>query len=128
MVWDQGPADLSGTPTHVAALQFLPPPSCPDVLATVLQGRPVRVSMGCTGLQLTAPQVLSAPANGSLGNVNPATSSVVYTPRVGFQGSDSFTFRGTNRGGPGATQTARIAVRKAPSLRSCGPSGSPSSG
>ncbi len=121
VVWDQGPADLSGAPTHVEALQFLPPPSCADASATVVQGRPTRVSLACTGLQLTAPQVLSAPANGSLSSVDPATGSVVYTPRPGFKGNDTFTFRGTNRGGPGPTQTARITVGKdtvAPVVRS----------
>lgn len=110
VVWGQRPADLSGVPTHVAALQFLPPPTCADASATVVQGRPTRVSLACSGAQLTAPQILSAPTNGSLSSVDPATDSVVYTPRVGFQGSDTFSLRGTNRGGPGATKTARITV------------------
>jgi hypothetical protein len=56
--------------------------------------------------------VLSRPADGTLGALDPATSSVLYTPRPGFQGSDSFTFRGTGNGGAGAVQTARIAVGK----------------
>ena len=75
------------------------------------------------GAEAHRPQVLSAPANGTLSGVDPATASVVYTPRAGFKGSDTFTFRGTNRGGAGATQTARISVGKdtvAPVVRSFG--------
>ena len=122
VVWDQGPADLSGVPTHVAALQFLPPPSCADASATVVQGRPTRVSLACTGLQLTAPQVLSAPANGSLSGVDPATGSVVYTPRPASRGttpspSGARTGAGRGRPRPPASPSART-----PSRRSSGPS------
>ena len=35
---------------------------------------------------------------------------MVYTPRPGFAGVDTFTFRGRNAGGPGPVRTARIAV------------------
>ncbi len=113
VAWEQrvGPP-ATGSQRHVEARQLLPPPACSDASATVVQGRPTPVALACTGLQLTGPEVLSRPANGTLGAVDPATGSVLYTPRPGFQGADSFTFRGTNKGGPGATRTARIAVGK----------------
>ena len=109
--WQQ--VDSSPPPPYrVAARQFLPPPSCPNAAATVVQGRPTRVFLPCTGLQLTSPQVLSNPGNGTLGTLDPAPASVVYTPRPGFQGTDTFTFRGTNKGGPGPTRAARVQVGK----------------
>ncbi len=110
MAWQQGAPGAA--PRFVAARQYLPPPACPEASATVVQGRPTTVALTCSGPQLTAPQVLTAPANGAVGAVNPATSSVVYTPRPGFQGVDSFTFWGTNKGGVGPVRTARITVGK----------------
>lgn len=121
IAWSQrvGPA-VMGSPHHVAIRQHLPPPECPDAAATVVQGRPTPVTLACTGLQLTGPQVLTAPANGTLGSVDAASGTVVYTPRPGFEGVDAFTFWGTNRGGPGAVRTARVAVGRdtvAPAVR-----------
>ncbi len=45
-------------------------------------------------------------------DVDAATQSVLYTPQPGFAGDESFLFRGTNRGGPGGVQTARLTVGK----------------
>jgi hypothetical protein len=94
----------------VRARQFLPPPECPDASATVVQGRPTTVTLACQGPQVGAPEVLTQPAEGALGAVDGPAGRVVYTPRPGFAGVDSFTFRGRNPGGPGPVRTARITV------------------
>jgi hypothetical protein len=100
------------SPIQVFARQILPPPSCPDASGTVVQGRPTRISLGCSGLQLLAPEIVAQPAHGGLGPPDAATQSVVYTPRPGYAGADSFTFKGVNPGGAGATRTATLKVGK----------------
>jgi hypothetical protein len=100
------------SPFQIFVRQILPPPSCPDATATILQGRPTRVDLRCTGLQLGAPEILTPPSHGSLAAPDASSQSAVYTPKPGYAGADSFTFRGTNPGGGGATQTASLEVGK----------------
>jgi hypothetical protein len=97
---------------QIYARQILPPPSCPDARETIVQGRPTRIDLRCTGLQLRAPEIVKPPAHGSLAAPDIASQSVVYTPKPGYDGPDSFSFRGTNPGGTGATQTASLDVGK----------------
>jgi hypothetical protein len=104
--------DDPNSQSQIFLRQILPPPSCPDVSGTIIQGRPTRIDLRCTGLQLGAPGLVGQPAHGSLGEPDAASQSVVYTPTPGYDGVDSFTFRGTNPGGPGATQTASLDVGK----------------
>ena len=77
-----------------------------------MQGQATRIDLACIGLQLEAPTIVDPPAHGTLGAPDGATQSVIYTPTPGFDGADSFTFAGANRGGAGATQTARLTVGK----------------
>ncbi len=109
VAWQQRPPP-SGTDFRVRARQYLPAPVCADAAGTVVQGGPIALTLSCTGLQLTAPQVVNGPAHGTLGPVDAASGRVVYTPVPGFDGADAFTFRGANPGGLGAVQTARIQV------------------
>jgi Big-like domain-containing protein len=105
----QEPAPGGATST-VRARQLLPPPVCADAAAAVVQGRPTTVRLACTGLQVGPPTVLSAPAHGTLGPLDPASSSVVYTPRPGYAGPDSFTFAATSPAGTADARTATIQV------------------
>jgi hypothetical protein len=97
---------------QILARQVLPPPSCPDAGGTIVQGRATRIALPCSGLQLLAPEIVAGPAHGRLGQPDAATQSVVYTPQPGYAGPDSFIFRGVNRGGAGANQTATLKVGK----------------
>ncbi len=97
---------------QVFARQILPPPSCPDAAATIVQGRPTRIDLHCSGLQLLAPTILAQPSHGSLSDLDAVGQSVLYTPTPGFAGNDSFLFAGANRGGPGPTRTTRLSVGK----------------
>lgn len=54
----------------------------------------------------------SLAAHGTLSAPEAATQSVVYKPRPGYAGADSFQFRGANPGGAGTTRTATLKVGK----------------
>jgi hypothetical protein len=97
---------------QIFARQILPPPQCPNATGTIVQGLPTPIALGCTGVHLTTPEILSQPAHGTLGVPDAASQTVVYTPTVGYAGPDSFTFRGTNPAGAGAAQTASLSVGK----------------
>ena len=101
---------------QVFARQILPPPSCPDAAATIIQGRPTRIDLDCSGLQLLAPTILAQPSHGSLSDLDAVGQSVLYTPTPGFAGNDSFLFAGANRGGSGPTgpQSSRSAGTRSP--------------
>jgi hypothetical protein len=98
------------SPFQIFVRQILPPPSCPDVAGTIVQGRPTRIDLRCTGLQLGTPEILTQPSHGSLEAADASSQSVVYTPEPGYEGAESFTFRGINPGGGGAAQTASLDV------------------
>ena len=109
----------AGGPGNVATVTIsvgppLPPSAVDDAYTTPFQ----------TALSISAPGVLgndnsngggamtavvvAGPASGALAlNANGGFS---YTPNSGFAGSDSFTYRGTNAGGPGNAATVTIAV------------------
>lgn len=103
---------VSDTPalTRIFVRQILPPPTCPDVNGKVVQGAPTEIALACTGVQLGEPQIVSPPAHGEVSE--PQGGRVVYTPDPRFEGTDTFTFAGTNPGGSGATRTATITVGK----------------
>jgi hypothetical protein len=107
-VW-QEPSPGGATLT-VRARQLLPPPVCADAAAVVTQGRPTTIRLSCGGLQVGAPTVLGPPSHGTLGPLDPASSSVVYTPRPGYAGPDSFTFAAASPAGAADPRTATIQV------------------
>jgi DNA-binding beta-propeller fold protein YncE len=111
------------------------PPSCSGGTVSVGHGTPTVVPLTCVdanGAALTR-TVVDAPLNGSLGPVDNAAGSVVYTPNAGFRGADRVVFKATDgamesgqatmtlnvaapAGGaapppPGTTQRARQRVR-----------------
>jgi hypothetical protein len=95
--------------SRILLRQVLPPPTCADATRRVIQGRPTRLDLACSGIQLEAPAIVSPPEHGSVA-APAADQSVIYTPDPGFDGTDSFTFTAVNRGGPGAVQRATIDV------------------
>ncbi len=90
-------------------------------LAPVAQGQAVTVAQDkALAIQLVAtdpnvpPQTLRYSivkgSNGSLGNFNSATGAVTYTPRPGFTGADSFTFKAKNNNLDSNVATVSISV------------------
>jgi hypothetical protein len=111
--WDERLKSEGPEPSfELFARQILPSPSCQDASATVVQGRATRIPFACFGVQLTAPTIVSPPEHGVLRDIDSASQSVVYEPRPGYGGLDSFRFAGTNPGGAGPAQTARLNVGK----------------
>jgi hypothetical protein len=106
VAWAEG----TGTDRQIVVRQILPPPDCPAASATVVQGLPTPVALRCTGLQLAAAEIASPPTHGTLSAPDVASQTVVYTPVPGYEGLDTFDFRGANRGGTSATRTATIVV------------------
>jgi hypothetical protein len=97
------------------ARQILPPPTCSDTTGTIDKGRSTAIALPCTGLQLRGAEVVGQPSHGTLTAPDGPSQSVLYTPEPGYEGPDSFAWRGRNAGGPAnATQTATLTVHKAP--------------
>ena len=92
--------------------RFLEPPVCTSSTATVSQSHPIVIPLTCTGAAIQSAQVSTGPSEGSLGAINPASLSVIYTPKVGFEGTDSFTYTASNEGGTSSTATVTIKVGK----------------
>jgi hypothetical protein len=87
-------------------------PECDDVSVSTPRGTPVTVPLTCTDANnntLTL-SIVSGPANGTLGAINQSQGSVTYTPRAGFRGTDSFTFRASDGAANSEPATARITV------------------
>jgi hypothetical protein len=87
-------------------------PECDDVSVSTTRGTPVTVPLTCTDANnntLTL-SIASGPANGTLGTINQSQGTVTYTPRAGFTGTDSFTFRANDGAADSAPATARITV------------------
>jgi Bacterial Ig domain len=112
-----GATDLEGAPrelfgaTDIGAYQFIPPPSCFGVSATASFAQPVTVQLSCVdlgGAPLTY-AIGAGPAHGAL-SLSTATGQAVYTPAIGFSGTDSFTYSASSRDGTATTATAAITV------------------
>ena len=90
--------------------RFLARPRCSSPHATVVQGRPILVHLGCTGPGVDGARVTTAPRHGTAA---PAPAGAVrYAPRPGYAGADSFGFEALNDGGASAAATAHISVGK----------------
>ncbi len=101
------------------------PPSCGDVSATVAEDSAANaiVLPGCTDpdlLQVVTCALDVAPANGSA-TVNPTCLAATYTPNANFCGSNSFTYIGTDNGGPPESDlgTVSITVTCSPDTPTC---------
>lgn len=98
--------------------RYMEPPTCTGSEASAALGRPVSVSLSCTGLDVDAATLITPPAHGTLGAFNVASRSVQYTPAPGYGGSDSFVYAMENEGGASTAATVRIVVTPAPSSAS----------
>jgi hypothetical protein len=54
--------------------------------------------------------IVTGPAHGTLGAVDQASGTVVYTPSAGYSGTDSFTFTGSDATNAGSAAAATVMV------------------
>jgi hypothetical protein len=108
-------SDSGGTSSPATATITVPPgpPNCGNIGSSTSEGSKITVQLSCTGpagVPLTY-AIVSRPAHGTLGAINQARHSVVYTPRTGYAGHDRFTYRATDSGGASKPVTAAITVQ-----------------
>jgi hypothetical protein len=84
-------------------------PSCSSP-ALRSAGKAMTIKLGCTDANADTfnRTIASGPANGSLGSIDDANGSVVYTPKVGYNGADSFTYLATDWSGSSSAVTVTI--------------------
>ncbi|WP_169789876.1 Ig-like domain-containing protein [Actinoplanes subtropicus] len=128
-----GPATLTYTATDdaghrtAATVEILVgvPPSVPNKLVTVVNGRNVDISLPLTGQdgRTVVPLRVGRPAHGTA-VLNP-DGTVTYVPDPGFAGTDSFTYEVIDANGNVALAIVRVVVPASPTP-SPSPSPSPS--
>lgn len=108
---------VSGS-AHAAVLRrFLVPPTCVDGVAVATADSPLAVPAECTGAGIESAAILSGPRFGAVGNYDPATGSLTYTPRGNVR-NDSFTYAALNDGGSSNPVTVTIRDRVRPQIKS----------
>jgi hypothetical protein len=120
-----GRANLNGTGANhdfITGLSFLSglavdplsAPTCQPTAASTGYAEPVGMTLPCSsgGGQRTF-SIVSGPAHGTISGLNASTGKLTYTPKTGFNGTDSFTFRVRNPGAASNTARATIEVAKA---------------
>lgn len=105
-------AFLVKTRSGVEVRRFLEPPRCSRGEAVVQQGRPTKVTLSCKGLAIENGLIAAPPSHGGLAPIDVASRSVLYTPKPGFEGSDSFSYALANDGGAADPATVTIKVGK----------------
>jgi hypothetical protein len=96
----------------VLVRRFLEPPICANSDAVVHQGKPIVVQLSCTGPGIETARASGNPAHGSLSPFDPSRMAFGYTPKPGFDGTDSFTYTAGNDGGDSNIATVTIKVGK----------------
>jgi hypothetical protein len=113
--------DLAGNPrevgtyTDIGAYQFIPAPSCSNLMAATNFATPTVIQLSCQDV-LSTPvtyAIASQPAHGLLA-LNATTGAATYTPTSGFSGRDSFTYTATNAHGTATNSTVMITVGPEP--------------
>lgn len=107
--------DSGGTSSPATATITVPPgpPICADIASsTAGEGSKITVQLSCSGPAGVGLSyaIVSRPAHGTLGAINQARHSLVYTPRAGYSGRDRFTYRATDSGGASKAATAAITI------------------
>ena len=84
--------NYSGTDGAVAELTRELAPACADRSASTTTGKPVTVPIGCgdPNIDPITSSVAGGPAHGTVGAIDQAAGTVLYTPAPGYVGSDSF--------------------------------------
>jgi len=116
-------APLAGTPVHTTFITTelascgvavtpapVPAPVCTDLGHSVQAGESVALALSCTGEGAFTYEVVDQPAHGTLSELDVDAGTVRYTPEPSFQGTDTFTYRATNAGGPSKLATVTIDV------------------
>ena len=103
-----------------AAWVFATPTTCADIIGRApAGGGSVSLSLSCSGPP-GAPvsyAIVSSPGHGTLGAIDQATGVGTYTPKPGYNGTDTFTYMATDRVGNSNVATATITVP--PAVPSC---------
>ena len=102
-----GPGGTSNWGTITITVGNPPPPQSLNASASTLMNNSVTIGLPTSGLGAPA-NIVSPPTNGTVSTIS--SNSVVYTPKSGFYGTDSFTFNAAGPGGTGNTGTISISV------------------
>lgn len=85
------------------------PPACEDGSGASSGGGISVFSLSCVSTAPATYELVSPPENGTV-TVDPDTGAVTYSPRAGFNGADTFTFRATNANGDSELRTFTVTV------------------
>jgi hypothetical protein len=97
--------------------RYLVPPRCGDSGVTRRKTGAIEIPLSCAGAGIEGAEAAAAPAKGELGTFNPAGPTLLYTPKPGAGGNDSFVFRAVNDGGASNLATVTIRDRLKPVVR-----------
>lgn len=89
-----------------------PVPECSPVTLVVAGSIATSVALPCIDEDadpLTR-SIVTSPVHGTLGLVDQAAGTVIYTPDPGYVGPDTFTFRATDASGPSPPASASLTV------------------
>lgn len=103
------PVVLAAAALAIAPAAASAAPACPaDPTFTIAAGDALNFTGTCTGTPLPTYTITVSPANGSVAFVGDGTTAI-YTPAVGFSGTDSFTYQASDGTGS-TTRTVTIVV------------------
>jgi Bacterial Ig domain/PKD domain len=114
-----GVTDPWGTSNTATVTITIPPavPQCQDLSERVPPGSgAIPVSLSCSGPPgvPTTYSIVSSPAHGRLGTLDQANHQIIYNARVGYVGTDSFTYSASNWGGTSRLATVTITIPVSP--------------
>ncbi|HEX8086836.1 MAG TPA: Ig-like domain-containing protein [Solirubrobacteraceae bacterium] len=89
-----------------------PPPACSPLAANVERDKARRIQLRCSAVMVDVvpAEIVDGPAHGTLSAVDENGWWVTYTPDPGFEGADSFTYRGRLDDEVGAPATVQLNV------------------
>jgi virginiamycin B lyase len=110
---DKNQGLVSGLPAPCGvAVDAFRTPSCQSTSASTEQPQPVALALSCdTGGATRTFSIASPPAHGGILGFSASTGSLTYTPNPGFHGTDSFTYRATNKTATSSAATATVEVK-----------------
>ncbi len=91
-------------------------PACSDATIELAHDEAGTVPLACVDADgdMMVRQLATAPAHGTVGDIDQHTGTATYVPASGFAGSDSFTFTATDYDGTSAPATVTVRVAEAP--------------
>jgi DNA-binding beta-propeller fold protein YncE len=108
-------ADTSAPATVDILVQAPPAPTCQSQSESVAENAPSTLSLNCPASGApVAYELISGPAHGTLGAIDPATGAVTYTPATGYTGADQIVFDATDATGVSAPATISLTVSPQP--------------